>query len=97
MEDLVFAALSSPVRRETLRLLREHGPQPVAALAAHFSMARPSYSGHLRVLRDAGLASETRVGRQRLYRLEPGPLTQVKDWLGAFAPDGYIGRWPVSL
>ena len=60
----MFAALSSPVRRETLRLLREHGPQPVAELAAHFAMARPSYSEHLRVLRDAGLASETKVGRQ---------------------------------
>jgi DNA-binding transcriptional ArsR family regulator len=80
----VFAALSSPVRRETLRLLREHGPQPVAELATHFAMARPSYSEHLRVLRDAGLASETKVGRQRLYRLEPEPLTQVKEWLGPF-------------
>lgn len=83
-QDLVFAALSSPVRRETLRLLREFGPQPVVGLAAHFAMARPSYSEHLRVLREAGLASETKVGRQRLYRLEPGPLAQVKDWLGPF-------------
>ena len=80
----MFAALSSPVRRETLRLLREHCPQPVAELAAHFAMARPSYSEHLRVLRDAGLASETMVGRQRLYRLEPEQLTQVKEWLGPF-------------
>jgi len=83
-DDPVFAALASPVRRETLRLLREHGPQPVAELAAHFAMARPSYSEHLRVLRDAALASETKVGRQRLYRLEAGPLTQVRDWLGPF-------------
>jgi DNA-binding transcriptional ArsR family regulator len=82
--DRVFAALASPVRREVLRLLRERGPQPVGSLAAHFAMARPSFSEHLRVLRDAGLAAETRVGRNRLYRLEPAPLLQVRDWLGPF-------------
>ncbi|MFB6980595.1 ArsR/SmtB family transcription factor [Streptomyces scopuliridis] len=83
-EDRVFAALASPVRREVLRLLRDRGPQPVAELATHFSMARPSFSEHLRVLREAGLASETKVGRQRLYRLEAVPLHEVQEWLGPF-------------
>lgn len=83
-ETAVFAALASPVRREVLMLLREHGPQPVAAIAARFDMARPSLSEHLRVLRDAGLASETRSGRQRLYRLEAAPLSQAHDWLRPF-------------
>jgi DNA-binding transcriptional ArsR family regulator len=83
-QDRIFAALASPVRREVLRLLREQGPQPVAQLAAHFAMARPSFSEHLRVLRDAGLASETRVGRQRLYRLEAAPLAALQDWLTPF-------------
>jgi DNA-binding transcriptional ArsR family regulator len=82
--DQVFAALASPVRREVLRLLRERGPQPVAELAAHFAMARPSVSEHLKVLRDAGLASENKVGRQRLYQLEPVPLREVQEWLGPF-------------
>lgn len=82
--DRVFAALASPVRREVLRLLREQGPQPVAQLAGHFPMARPSFSEHLKVLRDAGLASETKEGRQRLYRLEAGPLSEVHEWLGPF-------------
>lgn len=83
-EDQVFAALASPVRREVLRLLREQGPQPVSELAAHFAMARPSFSEHLKVLREAGLASETKVGRQRLYRLEAVPLHDVQDWLSPF-------------
>ncbi|WP_046499911.1 ArsR/SmtB family transcription factor [Streptomyces odonnellii] len=83
-EDRVFAALASPVRREVLRLLRVQGPQPVAELAAHFAMARPSFSEHLKVLREAGLASETKVGRQRLYQLEAVPLHEVQEWLGPF-------------
>jgi DNA-binding transcriptional ArsR family regulator len=47
-------------------------------------MARPSFSEHLKVLRDAGLASETRAGRQRLYRLEAVPLLEVREWLDPF-------------
>jgi DNA-binding transcriptional ArsR family regulator len=83
-EDRVFAALASPVRRQVLRLLREEGPRPVNDLAVHFDMARPSFSEHLRVLREAGLVRERRTGRQRVYRLEPEPLTEVQRWLHPF-------------
>ncbi|MGW2745888.1 ArsR/SmtB family transcription factor [Streptomyces sp. NPDC001450] len=80
-EDRVFAALANATRREVLRLLRERGPQPVQDLADHFDMRRPSLSEHLRVLREAGLVSEQRSGRQRIYRLEAAPLAEVQDWL----------------
>ncbi|MEU1305053.1 metalloregulator ArsR/SmtB family transcription factor [Streptomyces shenzhenensis] len=80
-EDRVFAALASATRREVLRLLRDGGPQPVQALADHFAMRRPSLSEHLKVLREAGLVSEQRSGRQRIYRLEAAPLAEVQDWL----------------
>ncbi|MFI9718082.1 ArsR/SmtB family transcription factor [Streptomyces sp. NPDC052396] len=83
-QDRVFAALASPVRREVLRMLREEGAKPVAELAARFDMARPSFSEHLRVLREAGLVGEEKVGRQRFYRLEPVPLAEVQDWLSPF-------------
>ncbi|MFE1857462.1 ArsR/SmtB family transcription factor [Streptomyces anandii] len=79
--DRVFAALANGARREVLRLLREEGPQPVQALADHFAMRRPSLSEHLKVLREAGLVSEQRSGRQRIYRLEASPLAEVQDWL----------------
>jgi DNA-binding transcriptional ArsR family regulator len=82
--DRVFAALSSPVRRDVLRLLREGGPRSVQDLAGNFEMARPSFSEHLRVLREAGLVSERKDGRQRLYRLEAIPLTEVQDWLNPY-------------
>jgi Predicted transcriptional regulators len=80
-EDRLFAALANATRREVLRLLRERGPQPVQALADHFAMRRPSLSEHLKVLREAGLVSEERAGRQRIYRLEAAPLADVQDWL----------------
>ncbi|MYW64425.1 metalloregulator ArsR/SmtB family transcription factor [Streptomyces sp. SID8379] len=80
-QDRLFAALANATRREVLRLLRDQGPQPVQALADHFAMRRPSLSEHLKVLRDAGLVSEERQGRQRIYCLEAAPLAEVQDWL----------------
>jgi DNA-binding transcriptional ArsR family regulator len=65
--DTVFTALANPTRRELLRLLRDKGQQPVQQLANHFAMQRPSISEHLKVLRDAGLVSEHKQGRQRYY------------------------------
>lgn len=88
----VFAALASPTRRELLRLLRERGEQPVAQLAEHFDMRRPSLSEHLKVLKDAGLVTEQPVGRQRLYSLRPEPLREIADWL-----DPYERFWRARL
>jgi DNA-binding transcriptional ArsR family regulator len=78
--EAVFGALASPVRREILGLLLD-GPQPVNRLAAHFNMARPSVSEHLRVLLDAGLVSQARAGRHRLYELQAQPLADIGEWL----------------
>ena len=82
--DRVFAAVASPARRRLLGLLLERGPLPVRDLAAHFAMRRPSVSEHLRVLRDAGLVSERKAGRQRYYRLEPQPLQELSRWLSPY-------------
>ncbi|GIH80720.1 ArsR/SmtB family transcription factor [Planobispora longispora] len=79
----VFAALASPVRRDLVALLLD-GPRPVGDLAAHFDMSRPSVSEHLKVLKDAGLVSERRNGRHRLYQLEPGPFHELSDWLAPY-------------
>jgi DNA-binding transcriptional ArsR family regulator len=81
--DRVFAALSNPTRRDVLDLLLE-GPRPVQEIAERFDMARPSVSEHLKVLRDAGLVSETKHGRQRLYAVEPDPLRDLQQWLAPY-------------
>lgn len=76
----VFAALANPARREVLRLLLD-GPMAAGDLAERFTMARPSLSEHLRVLREAGLVSERRQGRNRVYTLDAAPLEEVSTWL----------------
>lgn len=81
--DRVFAALSNPTRRDVLDLLLD-GPRPVQAIAEHFDMARPSVSEHLKVLVDAGLATETRQGRHRIYSVTPEPLRELQTWLAPY-------------
>ena len=82
--DMVFAALANPTRRELLRLLRDEGQQPVQQLANHFTMQRPSISEHLKVLRDVGLVSEQKQGRQRYYYLEGAMFRVIQEWLAPY-------------
>lgn len=79
----VFAAIASPVRRALLDALRT-GPLAVHELADQFAISRPAVSQHLQVLRGAQLVAEERVGRERRYRLRPGRLREVQDWLGHY-------------
>jgi DNA-binding transcriptional ArsR family regulator len=87
----VFRAVSDPTRRAILDRLRG-GAAPVNALASEFSQSRPAISKHLRVLRQARLVHEQRVGRERLYQLDPAPLQTVAGWI-----EGYRSFWQVSL
>ena len=54
------------------------------ALAEPFSMSRPAISQHLRILRDAGLVVEHRVGRERRYQLRASGLREVSEWVSQY-------------
>ncbi len=76
----VFHAIADPTRRSLLDLIAR-GEQPVKELAKEFAMSRPAISQHLRVLEEAGLVIEKKVGREHHYQLTPEPLSQVDNWL----------------
>lgn len=78
-----FRAIADPTRRQLLDLLKD-GERPVSELAACFDATLPAISQHLKVLREAELVSERREGRQRFYRVEPGPLRQVSEWVAQY-------------
>ncbi len=84
-ELAVFRAIADPTRRRLLEALRG-GPLSVNRLAAAFPVSRPAISKHLRCLREAGLVSEERHGRRRIYHLLPQALSAVRGWLDALAP-----------
>ena len=81
--DEVAAAIADPVRRQILEILRERS-LPARRIAERFAISRPAVSRHLRVLRECGLVHDTPSGRERHYRLDPTPLTQLSTWLGGF-------------
>jgi DNA-binding transcriptional ArsR family regulator len=87
----VFRAIADPTRRAILDRLRA-GPANAGALAANFRSSRPAISKHLRVLRQARLIVDQRVGRERVYTVDPVPLQSVVGWL-----EGYRAFWQTSL
>jgi DNA-binding transcriptional ArsR family regulator len=79
----VFEAIANPTRRLLLDRLRD-GPRPVRSIAAGLAMSRPAVSQHLRVLREAHLVREEKIGRERHYRLDAAPLAAVDDWIATY-------------
>jgi DNA-binding transcriptional ArsR family regulator len=76
-----LSALSSPRRRELLRLCWD---EPRSAGELHRALGDVTFgavSQHLRVLDDAGLVSCERRGRHRLYRARRAALGPLRRWL----------------
>ena len=64
----LFKVLGNESRLELLRLIGVE-PRTVGALAEATGMSQPLVSQHLRTLRQAGLASASRAGKEVTYRL----------------------------
>ena len=81
--NAVFEALSHPVRREVLALLRQ-GPMSAGELAEHFDIAKPTLSVHLAKLKDADLVSVERRGTSLIYHLNMSILEEALSGFLAF-------------
>lgn len=75
-----LSALGHPSRRAIFGRLAQ-APACVGEVAATLPVSRAAVSQHLRVLKDAGLVTETRVGARRVYQLDPQGLAVVREWL----------------
>ena len=75
-----FEALGDPQRRAILSLLAER-PRAVGELAEVLPVTRPAVSFHLRLLKDAGLVVDERVGTRRIYALRREGLDAVASYL----------------
>lgn len=64
----IYAALSSPVRRKVLSLLRKQA-MTAGELAEQVAVSKPTLSGHLKVLKAADLVTVDRKGATLLYRI----------------------------
>ncbi len=77
-----FAALSDQTRRTVFERVAAQ-PSAVGELARGLPVSRPAVSQHLRVLKEAGLVTETAVGTRRVYRVDPRGIAAMRDWLDA--------------
>jgi DNA-binding transcriptional ArsR family regulator len=90
--DAVFSALAHPVRRSVLEAISRGEHPTVAALSAGLPISRQAVSKHLAALRDARLVRSRRQGRETVYELQPGPLTDAARWM-----DEVGGEWDRRL
>jgi DNA-binding transcriptional ArsR family regulator len=81
--ESVFQVIAEPNRRAILSLLVS-SQQSVGEIERQLRMPQPAVSKHLRVLREAGFVESTVDAQRRLYRLKPGPLQEVEEWLAQF-------------
>ncbi|WP_291387800.1 MULTISPECIES: autorepressor SdpR family transcription factor [unclassified Devosia] len=79
----VFEALSHPVRRKILALLRK-APMSAGELAEHFDIAKPTLSVHFAKLKDADLVSVERRGTSLIYHLNMSILEEALSGFLAF-------------
>ncbi len=94
-----FDAVADPTRRQILDRLRTSGSLSVTEVAKGLPMSRQAVTKHLDALEAAGLVRATRVGRQRLHRLDPRPLRELQEWLAPYAAewDRRLGRLQKQL
>jgi DNA-binding transcriptional ArsR family regulator len=82
--DLVFFALSDPIRRAILERL-DDGPLLVSELAAPFDISLQAVSRHIQVLVRAGLISQERTGRISRCSLDAGPVYNAAIWINRYS------------
>ncbi|HEV2351084.1 MAG TPA: metalloregulator ArsR/SmtB family transcription factor [Terriglobia bacterium] len=77
----VFAALGDATRLSLVALLCSGQPRSIAQLTVGSKLTRQAIAKHLRILESAGVVHSVRSGRESLFRFDPGPIKDVKDFL----------------
>lgn len=73
-------ALSDPIRREILNLLKA-GPMAAGDIAAKFDVTGAAVSRHLSLLKEAELIRDKRDGKFIYYELNASVLEEIMLWI----------------
>lgn len=88
----VFAALGDETRLALVARLSSEGPLSITRLAAGSPVTRQAITKHLNVLATAGLVSDLRRGRERIWELEPERMEAARTYL-----EHVSKRWDEAL
>ena len=83
-----FKALSDPVRREILEMLKKHR-MSAGEIGSHFDMTGPTISYHLSILKKAELVKETKQKNYIYYELNTSVVEEVMLWLSELRERDY--------
>ncbi len=73
-------ALSDPVRREILNMLKS-GRMNAGEITEHFDITPAAISRHLSVLKEADLVRDQRDGKFIIYELNASVLEEILLWI----------------
>ena len=79
-------ALSDPIRREILNLLKA-GRLSAGEITEHFDVTAASISRHLSVLKEADLIRDTRQGKFIYYDINTSVLEETLLWIKGLKGD----------
>src|SRR5579884_313925 len=87
----IFRALADPTRLAVFEAVVGQ-ELSVSELTERFEVSQPAISQHLARLRNCGLVSLRREGKQALYRADPEGIRPMIDWL-----NHYRAFWKAKL
>lgn len=88
----VFDALGDPNRLRIITRLCDGGPCSTTEVTHAVSVTRQAATKHLVLLETVGLVSSQRRGRERIWRVQPEPLTDASEYL-----TGLSRRWDRAI
>lgn len=88
----LFDALGDPNRLRIVTRLCDGGPCSTAQVTQVVAVSRQAATKHLLLLEAVGLVSSERQGRERIWRIQPEPLTDAGDYL-----TGLSRRWDKAI
>ena len=88
----VFNALGDPNRLRIITRLCDGGPCSTTDVTQVVSVSRQAATKHLLLLEAVGLVSSQRQGRERIWRMQPEPLSDASEYLTALSQ-----RWDRAI
>ena len=77
----IFHALAHPIRLRIVRLLLAGEAGACQEIVSRLPIAQSTVSQHIKVLRDAGLVSDTAEGSRRRYAFQVGAMEKARQFL----------------
>ena len=88
----LFDALGDPNRLRIITRLCDGGPSSTTEVTQVVAVSRQAATKHLMLLEAVGLVSSERKGRERIWRVQPKPLSDASDYLTALSQ-----RWDRAI